>query len=441
MGARVLVVNDSRTIRKIVATILRDHDYEPVTVEDGQAALETLEHTSVDLVLLDFVMPRMNGFQFCQALRKGPRRNLPVILMSAKTDRIRGHFVRQTGAIDAITKPFDARGLVAVIEGALARLAEPTEVDGGAPSSQSRSSAANEDSVSGARPNPFGASLASVLAPALRELGETTRVAEVIQRAATADIESALSTLFAERRHGGTEALAGNLAVISIAEILQMLQIQRLSGALTVTSKNRQVTIFVRLGDIDLATSRGLREEFLLGRYLVEDGAIGRQRLEEILADKSSVLPSGERLIEEGGVQPEAIDRALKRQTAELVYECVRWTRGRFSFVAGAGSAVAERARLGVSVNTLIMEGFRRVNEWRLIEGSFDFDDVLYPDPVAIERTRDSANLTPRERELLARVDGERTVREIVDDIEGSSFELSKIIFQLLQSRLIRRAS
>jgi CheY-like chemotaxis protein len=439
MGARVLVVDDSPTIRKVVATILRDHDYDPITAEDGQAALATLEQQEVDLVLLDFVMPRMNGFQFCRTLRASDRRDLPVILMSAKGDRIRGHFVRQTGAIDAITKPFDARGLLAVIEGALARLAETTQVDGKMTPSRPPTSAADE-SVSGARPNPFGASLASILAPSLRELGATAHVAEVIQRAATADIESALSTLFSERGQGA-EALAGDLAVISIAEILQMLQIQRQSGALTATSRNRQVTVFVRQGNIDLATSRGLREEFLLGRYLVEDGAIGRQRLEAILADKSSSLPSGERLVLEGGVQPEAIDRALQRQTAELVYECVRWKRGRFSFVAGAGSSVAERARLGITVNSLIMEAFRRVDEWRLIEGSFNFDDVLYPDPAAIERSRNTADLTPREREVLARVDGERTVREIVDDIEGGSFELTKIIYQFLQSRLVHRAS
>jgi len=327
-----------------------------------------------------------------------------------------------------------------VIEGTLARVAQTRVVEGQTVPSPPPESTA-EDSVSGARPNPFGASLASILAPALRELGERGHVAAVIQRVATPDIESALSTLLSERGQGGNEALAGDLAVISIAEVLQMLQLQRLSGALTVTSRNRQITVFVHLGAIDLATSRGLSEEFLLGRYLVEDGAIGRQRLEEVLGNPSSTLPSGEQLVQEGGVQPEAIDRALSRQTAELVYECVRWKRGRFSFVAGGGSPIAERARLGIAVSSLIMEGFRRVDEWRLIEGSFDFDDVLFPDPAAIERTRETADLTPRERELLARVDGERTAREIVDDIEGGSFELSKIIFQLLRSGLVHRAS
>ena len=120
MAARVLVVDDSPTIRKLVSAILARHDYEAAQAPDGQAGLDRLRQGGVDLVLLDFVMPRMNGYQFCREMRADETlRHLPVVLMSAKGDKIRGQFVQQTGAIDAITKPFDARGLLAVVEGAL----------------------------------------------------------------------------------------------------------------------------------------------------------------------------------------------------------------------------------------------------------------------------------------------------------------------------------
>src|SRR5271167_3061303 len=124
--ARVLVVDDSPTILKVVSAILARHGYEPAVARDGLAGIEMIKKGSkYDLVLLDFVMPRMNGYQFCRELRSNPaHRTLPVVLMSAKGDKIRGQFVQQTGAVDAITKPFDARALVAVIEGALAKTAE-----------------------------------------------------------------------------------------------------------------------------------------------------------------------------------------------------------------------------------------------------------------------------------------------------------------------------
>src|SRR6478752_1097905 len=125
MSARILVVDDSPSTRPGVSSILVAREYEALVAEDGQAALELLGTEKVDLVLLDFVMPRMNGYQFCRELRANQElKNLPVVLMSAKGDKIREQFVEQTGAIDAITKPFDARGLVAVVEGALKRQEE-----------------------------------------------------------------------------------------------------------------------------------------------------------------------------------------------------------------------------------------------------------------------------------------------------------------------------
>jgi hypothetical protein len=106
----------------------------------------------------------------------------------------------------------------------------------------------------------------------------------------------------------------------------------------------------------------------------------------------------------------------------------------------GRPSAEAEKARLGLPIGGLVVEGFRRVDEWRLIEGSFDFGDVLYRDQAAVHALGNQAELTRLERAVLGKIDGERTVREVIDQIEGSSFELSKVIFQLLNSRLARRS-
>src|SRR5262245_49573158 len=125
-SSRVLVIDDSPTILRVVSAILARHGYEPTVARDGLAGIEIIKKgPKPDLILLDFVMPRMNGYQFCRELRSSAaHRTLPVVLMSAKGDKIRGQFVQQTGAVDAITKPFDSRALVAVIEGALTKTAE-----------------------------------------------------------------------------------------------------------------------------------------------------------------------------------------------------------------------------------------------------------------------------------------------------------------------------
>ena len=101
MGARILIVDDSPTIRKVVASILERHDYETVGASDGVHAMQVLatEERKPDLMLVDFVMPRMNGYQLCMSVRERPEyADVPVVLMSAKGDRIRGKFVQQTAS-------------------------------------------------------------------------------------------------------------------------------------------------------------------------------------------------------------------------------------------------------------------------------------------------------------------------------------------------------
>ena len=180
MGARILVVDDSNTIRRVVCGILERHGFEPAPASDGQIAVEALTsaETPFDLVLLDFVMPKMNGFQFCRAIRAREEwKRLPVLLMSAKTDRIREQFVQQTGAIDAITKPFDAQALVAAVENALKRVATgqvapatPLVFDESEALS-TRSPALREEHAIRARATAdFAAQLGNVLAPVIAKL-------------------------------------------------------------------------------------------------------------------------------------------------------------------------------------------------------------------------------------------------------------------------------
>src|SRR5262249_25488128 len=161
--------------------ILERHGFEPIPAPDGQVAIEALTtaESPFDLVLLDFVMPKMNGFQFCRAIRAREEwKKLPVLLMSAKTERIREQFVKQTGATDAITKPFDAQALVAAIENALRRVAtgqfaavDAEMIDDADGALSLRSPATREELALRERAAAdFAAQLAGVLAPFLTKL-------------------------------------------------------------------------------------------------------------------------------------------------------------------------------------------------------------------------------------------------------------------------------
>ena len=248
--ARVLVVDDSPTILKVVSSILARHGYEPSVACDGIAGLEMIERgPKYDIVLLDFVMPRMNGYQFCRELRSNPaHRALPVVLMSAKGDKIRGQFVQQTGAVDAITKPFDARALVAVIEGALVKTAEgrarPVPEGHKMPDeetiAESMSPAEMALQQRQRSTSDVAERIARAVIPAIRTLASSERESEAavlsaIKAALTPSvIDSLAQTLKNVEVDGSAEVMGGDIGAIPLAEILQVLQMQRQTGVLRV---------------------------------------------------------------------------------------------------------------------------------------------------------------------------------------------------------------
>src|SRR5690606_3588727 len=176
-----------------------------------------------------------------------------------------------------------------------------------------------------------------------------------------------------------------------------------------------------------------------------QDGAITEAQLNEYLEQnpptsnsKAKTTLIGQGLLEAGVVDADRVRRALVRQASELIYEVVRWNSGRFTFQLGDLSEAAATAERGLPTSAIVMEGVRRVDEWRMIEGSFDFENVLYPDPMAIERMGKQGELTKLEATVLDAIDGERTVREIVADVHASSFDVCKILYQFVNSRLVR---
>lgn len=453
---RVLVVDDSPTILKVVSSILARNGYEPDTALDGMVGIEKIKKGPVpDLILLDFVMPRMNGYQFCRELRSNPaHRRLPVVLMSAKGDKIRGQFVQTTGAVDAITKPFDARALVAVVEGAISKTTE-----GRARPVPEGDTMPDEDTLAeSARPSMLPQQLrmriaievaqqiAQSVVPSIVELPDEERsmeagVMRAVARALTPEVLTSLArTLREMSTDGPREALAGELSSVPLAEILQVLAMQRQTGVLRVTGTRAMLSLSMRQGLIDLVQSRGAADEFRLGRYFIEHGLLTKEELEDMLKSREPGEKKlmGDVLVDSGRVTADQLREALKQQSSELIYDMLRWPYGRFTFSHEAFRPEAENAKLGLAVSALVLEGFRRVDEWRLMEGSIEFDQVVYIDDAALESVG-REKLPRTEQMVLDAVDGKRTVSAIVAESNLSSFEAIKSIYQFLQSRVLRK--
>jgi len=110
---KILVVDDEIYIVHILDFSLGMEGYEVVTALDGEQALEKLKVEKPDLIVLDIMMPKLDGYEVCKAIKSDPEtRQIPVILLSAKGRNVDQKMGFDVGADDYITKPFSPRKLV-----------------------------------------------------------------------------------------------------------------------------------------------------------------------------------------------------------------------------------------------------------------------------------------------------------------------------------------
>src|SRR5580700_8557721 len=118
MSKKILVVDDSKTALMMEREILeRRTSYQCVTASDGQEAVEKAQLERPDLVLMDVVMPRMNGFEACKRMRQQPgTRDIPIVLVTTRGEESYMEAGFQSGCNDYITKPVDGAELVALLQ-------------------------------------------------------------------------------------------------------------------------------------------------------------------------------------------------------------------------------------------------------------------------------------------------------------------------------------
>lgn len=580
MPRRVLAIDDSATLRAIVREVLTEAGYEVETAVDGAEGLEIVQRQGFDLVLVDFVMPRLNGYQFAQAFRSLPAMGAtPMILLSAKAEQIGERFCAQTGAVAALSKPFTPGQLVTLVQSALGetqqfqsplkslspdpmiamassamptvgppprtgmpsgvsamRLSVPAPDDperpGGRVSISTRelrppltprhglgqvvaaamgASASAEplfgreeaegflswldDEEGGtreeapvyelsARPSQplrppsrmswppdsvfkvpelpsltesrehaherFATALGRAIMPVLTDLAATggnvseETVSQVLRFYLSQHAVSALARelRLLDPNLRGAIALEGNLAAVPLGEVFQLMALQSQTGLLVIERAGKAptptVTVALRQGRIEQCFSQNLGAEFLLGRYLVAHAAVPREEIEgHVVTARSRKVPLGASMVAAGHLRPADLERCLTQQTSELIFEVLRWSAGRFHFEAGASAPEADAARLSIMSEALILEAFRRLDEWRLIGEYIASERVVFAaDPLALQ-AHGRERLSRDEVRVFEALDGKRSVRELVRLLAMNSFDASKVLYRLVRARLV----
>jgi len=123
MKGRVLVVDDDSALAEMLGIVLRGEGFEPTFVYDGDKALEVFRDSKPDLVLLDLMLPGVDGIDVCRQIRA--ESGVPIVMLTAKSDTVDVVLGLESGADDYIVKPFQSKVLIARVRARLRRTDDP----------------------------------------------------------------------------------------------------------------------------------------------------------------------------------------------------------------------------------------------------------------------------------------------------------------------------
>lgn len=120
---KILIVDDEKDIVDLISYNMEKEGFSAVKAYDGEAALHSVKKQNPDLIILDLMMPKMNGLDVCRAVRRNPQTaGVPIIMLTAKGEEIDKIIGLEVGADDYVTKPFSVKELIARVRSILRRL-------------------------------------------------------------------------------------------------------------------------------------------------------------------------------------------------------------------------------------------------------------------------------------------------------------------------------
>lgn len=231
-------------------------------------------------------------------------------------------------------------------------------------------------------------------------------------------------------------SLSGNLKTISFPDILQLLASGKKTGVLEVKTSSRQKEVAFKDGNIIYASSVNSSED-LLGNMLLRRGKISKTDLERaITLHKQTGRQLGTTLIDMNLFHKNEIAECLKLQIEEIVYNLFSWREGDFIFHEGTSP---KQAPFLVELNTMnvIMEGTRRIDEWMEIEKVLPPDDVLLAVVKSPKVNLEEIVLSIEEFRVLALINGERTLPDLVNLSPMGEFVTYRAVYRLILNKLI----
>ena len=130
MAAKILIIEDEKAVREMLCFTLKNNGFEILEAEDSNSALDALKENEINLILLDWMLPGKQGIEISRIIRSSSEiKDIPIIMLTAKSDESDKVLGLESGADDYITKPFSPKELVARIKALLRRTAPQKDME------------------------------------------------------------------------------------------------------------------------------------------------------------------------------------------------------------------------------------------------------------------------------------------------------------------------
>ena len=229
--------------------------------------------------------------------------------------------------------------------------------------------------------------------------------------------------------------LEGDLSAIQLPDLLSFVAMIRRTGKLIVRNLSLERAIHWKEGEILFATSNS--HEHSLGQFLLRNGKISQQEYEESLRRLTPQSRHGKLLVQMGALSPTDLWWGVKNQGLEIIYSLFSWNQGGFAFYDSVEETREERITLSTNTSSIIMEGIRRMDESARIREKITSLDMIFEKVAEAEPDFDDLDLSESEILLYGRIDGRRSIRDLIPTTELTEFEVLRIFFQLASARVI----
>src|ERR1051325_6174639 len=257
-------------------------------------------------------------------------------------------------------------------------------------------------------------------------------------------------------------ALEGTLKDFSLADIFQLIGLQRKTGVLTLRSKDDTVTVTFLDGKVVGADSLSHRLENRLGHVLIKSGVLQQDQLNRALEiQKETLQRLGFILTHYGIISAESLKQAIQLQILQIVYRLFRWKDGDYHFSQETTIEYDRDNVVPITAESILMEGARMIDEWPIIEkrirsydmvfrkkltdqeivvvGAEDADEIDFDGTTRKKKAlgADKIRISQEERAIYDLVDGTVPVGDIVEVSRFSEFDTNKAMYELLTRDLI----